>query len=113
MVGLWYADAAPARTWMSWPLRREAIPICRRPRGRHLVSFRGDGAARGAGGPVPGADPFPDLQAMDGDIVISLKAQSHLAVANLEHRYREQGLAAAGAADDHRFLAFPRQDQHD
>jgi hypothetical protein len=49
---------------------------------------------------------------MDGNIGIGLETQSHLPAANLEHRDFEHALAAAGAADHHSFLGFPRQDQH-
>jgi hypothetical protein len=52
-----------------------------------------------------------DFQAMHANVGIPLKAQSHLAVADVEHRQPEQGLKAARSADDHGFLAFPRQDQ--
>jgi hypothetical protein len=54
-----------------------------------------------------GADSFPDLRAMDGDLVVGFETKLDVAAADFEHGDREQGLQAAiAAADDDRLSTF-------
>jgi hypothetical protein len=56
-----------------------------------------------------GADSFPDLQAMNGNLRIDLEPELHFLAADLEHLYFEQALEAASPSDHDRLLAFSRQ----
>jgi hypothetical protein len=55
-------------------------------------------------------DTFPNLGAVDGHIGIDLEAQLHFGSLNLQHLDFEEAMKTIGPANDHRFLAFPRQD---
>jgi hypothetical protein len=57
--------------------------------------------------PAVGADSFPHLQTMDGNVLIDLEAQSHLSALDLEHGDFKQMLEAIGASDHDCFLTFP------
>jgi hypothetical protein len=51
--------------------------------------------------PGTGADSFPHLTTMDGNISIALKTQSYFSGPDLEHRDFEHRLETVGATDDH------------
>jgi hypothetical protein len=51
-------------------------------------------------------DPFPHLQAMDRNIGIDVKTQSHFSILDRQHRNFKRLLEAIGSADHDRLLVF-------
>src|SRR6266498_2164421 len=73
----------------------------------------GLGTFLGAVRPAVGMDALPYLRTVDGDLGIDFEAEAHFPATDFEYRDLEHVFKAVGAADDHGFLVFPRQDQHD
>jgi hypothetical protein len=67
---------------------------------------------RGRPGGTRRFEPGPDFEAVNGYFFVDFEAEPNPSWANVKHGDFEQMLEAIRTSDDHRFLSFPRQDQH-